>query len=119
MVLVTRVGDAGGSRAAAAALACAGSEPDRAGLMVDLDAQRRPRPSLVATVAARQLEERLAAHLPDAAVASRGCTCHLALPPGSEPIESLPAALALVRDSTTVVHLPPSLLQPALAHRDV
>lgn len=119
VVLVTRVGDAEGSRVAAAALACAGSEPDRAGLLVDLGERRRPRPSLVATAAARQLEERLAAHLPEAAVASRGCTCHLTLPTGSEPIERLPSALALVRDSSAVVHLPPSLLQPALERRDL
>jgi hypothetical protein len=119
VVLVTRVGAAEGSRTAAAALACAGSEPDRAGLLVDLDAQRRPRPSLVATAAARRLEERLAAHLPEAAVASRGCTCHLTLATGSEPTGLLPSALALVRDSTAVVHLPPSLLQPALEQRDI
>ena len=69
VVLVTRVGTAAGSRAAAAALACAASEPDRAALLVDLDEARAPRPSLIATAGARALEERLAAHLPDAAVA--------------------------------------------------
>ena len=48
-LLVVRVGGADGARAAAAALACAGSEPDRAGLLVELDRGRRPRPALVAT----------------------------------------------------------------------
>ena len=66
VVLVTAVGAASGARAAAAALACAASEPDRAALLIDLDGGRAPRPSLVATSAARALEERLAAHLPDA-----------------------------------------------------
>lgn len=114
VVLATRVGEASGSRAAAAALACAGSEPDRPGLLVELGG-RPPRPTLVASAGARELEERLAVHLPEARAASRGQTCHLALPGDAAGIERLPAALALVRDSVGVVHLPPSLLQPALA----
>jgi hypothetical protein len=115
LVLVTAVGAAAGARAAAAALACAGSEPDRAGLLIDLGGGRAPRPSLVATGGARQLEERLAAHMPEAGVASRGSTCHLSLPPDAGGIERVPAALPLVRDSVAVVRLPPLLLQPALA----
>ncbi len=113
VVLVARVGAAAGSKAAAAALACAASEPDRAALLVDLNEGRAPRPSLLATAGARALEERLAAHLPDAAVASRGCACQLTLPPelGVEPIA---AALPLVRESAAIVHLPPSLLRPLL-----
>jgi hypothetical protein len=114
VVLATWAGEASGSRAAAAALACAGSEPDRPGLLVDLGG-RPPRPTLVASTGARELEERLAAHMPDARVASRGQTCHLALPAGEDGLERLPAALPLVRDSVAVVHLPPALLQPALA----
>jgi hypothetical protein len=115
VVLVARAGAATGSRAAAAALACAGSEPDRAGLLIDLGDGRAPRPSLLATAAARDLEERLAAHLPDAGVASRGGTCHLKLPGDAEGVERIPAALPLVRDSVAAIHLPPALLQPALA----
>ena len=115
MILVTRVGAAGGARAAAAALACAGSEPDRAGLLVDLDAARGPRPSLVASAAARVLEERLAAHLPQADVASRGRICHLALPSDTGGLEQIGAALAIGRGSTTAVHLAPRLVQAALA----
>ncbi len=69
-ILVTAVGEAAGSRAAAAALsACAGVE--EAGLLVDLSEARPPRPALFATVGAQRLEERLAAHLPEAGVASR------------------------------------------------
>ncbi|HEX7293718.1 MAG TPA: hypothetical protein VF259_04165 [Solirubrobacterales bacterium] len=114
VVLVTWVGEASGSRAAAAALACAGSEPDRPGLLVDLGG-RPPRPTLVASAGARELEERLMTHMPEARAASRGQTCHLALPAGKDGLERLPAALPLVRDSVAVVHLPPALLQSALA----
>ena len=113
-ILVSRVGEAEGSRPLAAALACAGSEHDRAALLVELSEGRAPRPALVASAAARALEERLAAHLPEASVASRGSFCHLALPAGEEGLERAPAALALVRDSIGVVHLPPDLLQAAL-----
>jgi hypothetical protein len=111
VVLVSRVGVAKGSRAAAAALACAASEPDRAALLVDLEEGRAPRPTLIATAGARGLEERLAAHLPDAAIASRGRVCHLKLPPEHEAIETLVAALPLARESAAVVHLPPDLLR--------
>lgn len=114
VVLVTAVGAASGARAAAAALACAASEPDRAALLIDLDEGRPPRPSLIATAGARALEERLAAHLPDARVASRGQICQLSLPPEPEVVEKVAAALPLVRESAAVIHLPPPLARPAL-----
>jgi hypothetical protein len=114
VVLVARVGAAHGARAAAAALACAGSEADRAGLLVDLDLGRPPRPALIATAAARELEERLAAHMPGVGVASRGRICHLALPGDEEGLERAGAALAVGRDATTAVHLPPRQVQAAL-----
>jgi hypothetical protein len=114
VVLVSRVGAAKGCQAVAAALACAASEPDRAALLVDLGEGSAPRPTLVATAGARRLEERLAAHIPDAAIASRGRMCHLQLPPDPEGIERLTAALPLVRESAGIVHLPPRLLRPAL-----
>jgi hypothetical protein len=115
VVLAVGVGAATGSRASAAALACACSEPDRTGLLIDLSEDRAPRPSLVATAAARALEERLVAHLPDASVASRGRFCHLALPAGPNGVERIAAALPLVRESVAVIHLPPRLLQDVLA----
>jgi hypothetical protein len=114
VVLVTSVGEAGGSKAAAAALACAGSEPDRPALLIDVGG-RAPRPTLVASAAARELEERLAVHLPHVRAASRGQTCHLAVADAAEAFESVRAALPLVRDSVAVVHLPPARLQDALA----
>jgi hypothetical protein len=115
VVLVARVGAARGAPAAAAALACAGSEPDRAGLLIDLDCRRPPRPALVATAAARELEERMASHLPGAKSASRGRICHLALPGDEEGLEGARAAMAVGRDATVAVHLPPDQVQAALA----
>jgi hypothetical protein len=115
VVLVTSVGAATGAKAAAAALACCASEPDRAALLVDLEDARPPRPSLIATAGARALEERLAAHLPRAGVASCGCLCRLALPPDGDWVEAITAALPLARESAAVVQLPPALARAALA----
>ena len=114
VILVTAAGAASGSKAAAAALACAGSEPDRPGLLIDVGG-RTPRPTLVASAGARELEERFAVHLPQLRAASRGQTCHLAVADDPETFESVRAALPLVRDSVAVVHLPPARLQEALA----
>jgi len=114
VVLVSRVGAAKGSRAAAAALACNASELDRAALLVDLEGGRASRPTLIATAGARGLEERLATHLPDAAIASRGRICQLKLSPEREAIETLAAALPLARQSAAVVHLPPTLFRTVL-----
>lgn len=118
IVVVTRVGEASGSRAAAAALACAGSDPDRPGLLIDVGGPP-PRPTLLASTGARELEERLAAHLPGHRSASRGQTCHLAV--GDEPsdLEAIRAASPLARDALAVVHLPPALLRPLLAEPGV
>ncbi len=117
--LVTGVGGAEGSRAAAAALACAGSDPDHAALLVEIADGRTPRPTLVASAAARRLEQRLAAHLPQARVASRGLFCHLALPAGSDGLERVGAAVAVGRGAARIVLVPPCLLQPALEQRGV
>jgi hypothetical protein len=114
VVLVTTVAAASGARAAAAALACAAAESDRAALLVDLGGGRPPRPSLIATAGARALEERLGAHLPGARIASRGQICQLTLPPEPEAIERIAAATPLARESAAVIHLPPSLVRPAL-----
>ena len=114
VVLVTAVGAAAGAKAAAAALACAASEPDHAALLIDLGGGRSPRPSLIATAGARKLEERLAAHMPEAAVASRGRFCQLTLPPDPAVRGEIAAALPLARRSAGVVHLPPALLRPVL-----
>lgn len=114
IVLATRVGAASGSRAAAAALACAASEPDRAALLIDLEG-KPARSTLVATAAARALEERLSAHLPGATVASRGCFCLLTPAGEPEALDVVAAAFPLARESAAIVHLPPRLLRPLLA----
>jgi len=113
VILVAAVGAASGSRPAAAALACAGSEPDRPGLLIEIGA-RPPRPTLVASAGARELEERLSVRLPELRVASRGATCHLAVPATGEALERLPAVLPLVREAVAVLHVPPGLFQAVL-----
>ena len=117
VAMVCRVGRAEGSQAAAAALACASSRVESATLFADLGGGRAPRPALIATAAARELERRLAAHVPESAVAARGQICHLVLPPDPGSLERLPAALALARDPGAVVHLGPELLEGALQAR--
>jgi hypothetical protein len=118
-ILATGVGDAEGASSAAAALACAGADPDRAGLFVDLGGRRAPRPTLVASAAARALEERLAVHLPEAGVASRGQICHLSLPADDSGVEQAVGAMAVGRGSVCVLHLPPRLLQSALGESGI
>jgi hypothetical protein len=113
LALVTAVGRAEGSREAAAALACAGSDIDRAALLIDVDG-RAPRPTLLASAAARRLEERLAAHLPHLRAAARGQTCHLEVSPDEEGLEAASAAATAAREGLAVMHVPPAHLQTAL-----
>lgn len=113
-VLVAAVGEAEGSRGAAAALACAGSNADLAALLVDVGG-RAPRPTLIVSAAAQKLEERLVAHLPQAKVAARGQVCHLAVPPDLEGLDVASAAVAVARGATAAVHVPSELFQSALA----
>lgn len=115
VAVVAAVGEAEGSRGAAAALACAGADVGVATLLVEVGG-RTPRPTLVASATAKQLEERLAAHLPRCRVAARGQVCHLAVPADPEGLDLASAAATAVRDSSAVLHLPPELLQEALAH---
>jgi hypothetical protein len=114
VVVVSAVGEADGSCGAAAALACVRADVDTATLLVDAGG-KAPRPTLVASAAAQKLEERLAAHLPDHRVAARGQVCHLTVPAEVEGLEAAAAAAAVARDQLTVLHVPPRLLQPALA----
>jgi hypothetical protein len=116
IVLVTRVAAAEGSRGAAAALACAGADADLATLLVDVGG-KPPRPTLLASTAAHHLEERLAAHLPQARVAARGQVCHLAVAPDREGLSAASAAATVARGALAVVHLPPEFLQPLVSER--
>jgi hypothetical protein len=112
-VVATAVGSAEGSRPAAAALACAGVGGGKAPLLVDLGG-RAPRPTLVASAAARALEERLVAHLPSARVAARGQVCHLAAPADPDGFATAAAAVTVARGALAVVHVPPAELQALL-----
>jgi hypothetical protein len=114
VVVVSAVGEADGSCGAAAALAGARADVDMATLLIDAGG-RTPRPTLIASAAAQQLEERLAAHLPEQRAAARGQVCHLAVPAEVEGLEAAAAAATILRDGLTVLHVPPRLLQPALA----
>ena len=113
LVVVAGVGEAEGSRGAAAALACAGAAVDVATLLVDAGG-RTPRPTLIASAAAQKLEERLAAHLPESRVAARGQVCQMSVSADSEGLDAASAAIAVARGALAVLHLPPDLLQPAL-----
>ena len=113
VVLVTAVGGAEGSRTAAAALACAGADVERAALLVEVGG-RPPRPTLLAAAAAQRLEERLAAHLPQSRVAARGQVCQLAVPATPVGLEAAAAAVTVARGALAVLRLPPAQLRPAL-----
>jgi hypothetical protein len=112
-VIVAAVGEAEGSRGAAAALACAGADADLATLLVDVGG-KAPRPALLASAAGRRLEERLGAQLPGARVAARGHVCHLAVAADAAGLEAAVAAASSAREAAAVVHVPPPLLQAAL-----
>ena len=112
-VVVAAVGEAEGSRGAAAALACAAADLDLATLLIDVGG-RAPRPSLLASAAAQRLEERLAAHVPEAKAAARGQVCHLAVPAGAQGLDGAAAAAGVAREATVVAHVPPAMLQEAL-----
>jgi len=113
IVLAAAVGQAEGSRGAAAALACAGADLDQAGLLVDVGG-RAPRPTLIASAAAQELEERLASHLPLARVAARGQICHLAVPADPDGLDAAAAAVTVARGALAAVHVPPELFQAVL-----
>lgn len=112
-IVVAAAGEAEGARGAAAALACAGADVDLATLFVDVG-ERAPRPALLATAAAQELEQRLAAHLPALKVAARGQVCHLAVSADAEGLEGAVAAVTVARDAAAVVHVPPQMLQKTL-----
>lgn len=112
-VVVAAVGEAEGSRGAAAALACAGAEVDLPTLLVDIGG-RAPRPALLASAAAQKLEERLKAHLPDTRVAARGQVCHLAVPANAEGIAAAGTAIEVARGAPSVLHVQAGLLQETL-----
>lgn len=113
-IAVAAVGEADGAPGAAAALACAGADLDAPALFIDVGG-RPARPALLASTAARKLEERLVAHLPELKPAARGQVCHLTVPAAPDGLEAAAAAVTAGRGACAVLYMPPSMLQPALA----
>jgi hypothetical protein len=113
VALVSAVGAAEGARGAAAALACAGTAIDRAGLLIDVGG-RPPRPTLLASAPAQRLEERLVAQLPGLRVAARGQVCHLAVAADEDGLAAAAAAVTVARGSGAVLHLPAGVLRAVL-----
>jgi hypothetical protein len=111
--VVVPVGGAEGSRGAAAALSCAGSEIETAALLIDVGG-RVPRPTLIASASAHRLEERLAAHLPTLRPAARGEVCHLSVAADEDGLGAAGTAVTVVRGGLAVVHVAPEHLQPLL-----
>jgi hypothetical protein len=112
-VVVAAVGEAEGSRGAAAALACAAADVDLPTLFVDVGG-RAPRPTLLASAAAQKLEERLSGHLPEMRVAARGQVCQLSVPAEAEGLAAAAAAADVARGSAVVLHVAAQLLQETL-----
>jgi hypothetical protein len=112
-VAVTAVAGAEGARGAAAALACAGADVDRAALFVDVGG-RAPRPTLLTSTVAQQLEERLVAHLPKLRTAARGQVCHIAVSADQAGLEAASAAVTVARGALAVLHLAPSTFRSLL-----
>jgi hypothetical protein len=117
LVLVAAVGEAEGSWGAAAALACAGAEVDLAPLLVDVGG-RTPRPTLIASAAAQELESRLKAQLPDAKAAARGQVCHLAVPAEADGLALVASAADTAREGGVVLHVPAQLFHAVLGDFD-
>lgn len=104
VVLVTAMGEALGARAAAAALACAGSRGESAPLLIDVEG-RSPRRTLIATAPAQRLEDRLATHLPGLRPAARGALCQLAVTADADGFEVAAAATTVARGAPVAVHV--------------
>jgi hypothetical protein len=113
VVVVTSIGGAEGSRAAAAALSCAGSGVETAALLVDVGG-RVPRPTPIASASAHRLEERLAARLPTLRPAARGEVCHLSVAADEDGLAAAGVAATVARGAHAVVHVAPEMLQPLL-----
>lgn len=103
-MVVAPLGEATGSRAVAAALACAGIGESGAPIFLDVGG-REARPTLLASAGAKELEELLAAHLPQGAAAARGGFCQVTLPADSRGLRAAATAVAVAGSVPTVVHV--------------
>ena len=114
LVFVSGLADAPGARGAAAALACAASTSDQAALLIDVGGPH-PRPTLLSSRAAAELETTLTAILPDRPSAARGQVCHLALSTAVEDLAAVGEVRANLQHGYIILHLPDELLPTALA----
>ncbi len=114
-VVVTAVGDAGGSLALAAALAGAVSQEPSGALLVEIGGGAPRRPSLLASESARGIEGRIAQEVPEAAVAARGRICHLSVMGDGAGIgTAADAAASLPPGCPCFIHSPPSLFREVI-----
>lgn len=114
-VLATATAGASGSEALAAALATCMAAEGGAALLVEVGAAaQRRRPTLLASPAARELEQRLGGTADGAA--ARGVLCHLAAGDGDEGLRRAAEALAAAGGVPCVVHVAPELWLAALEH---
>jgi hypothetical protein len=115
-LLVTAVGGARGAEALSAALAVCAADDRRASLWVELGSEvRTRRPTLLASPAARRIEDLLAGL--GATAAARGLICHLAAGQGTEGLDRVAEAIDGVRDCAAyVVLVDPALWIDALEH---
>jgi len=118
VVLATAAGSARGAVAAAAAVAVAAAglaDRDRPApaLLAELDARGQRTPTILASVAARDLERELRGD--GFTAAARGAVCWLALPGGGAGLDELERALELVpANAFTAVAVPASMWTEAL-----
>ena len=75
---------------------------------------RPPRPTLIASAAARRLEERLAAHLPKLRIAARGEVCHAAVAADDDGLAAAHAAVTATHAGCSVLHVETRMLQALL-----
>jgi len=92
-VIVTGVGEAPRSEAAAALLAVEAASAEGSALLLELDPPRPRRPAVLAATGARELEELLARLVPEASPAARGRLCCVALPGGEAGLAAAGVAL--------------------------
>ncbi len=101
VILTTAIGASGGAAALAAAVgvASAGGAEGRCALLIDVEPPPRPpRPTVLASASARELEERIRAlggHF--GAAAARGNLCYLPLSAGEDPLRAVAELVAAGR----------------------
>jgi hypothetical protein len=129
LVLATAAPSTGGGVAAAAALGVAVARNSAQGiLLVEIGAEGAGRrPTLLASDAARRLEDAVRADRPELRVAARGNLCWLAIPssdPDCDPEDSALARLARLQAAPLpaaliVAHMPPALWRQGLERPDL